>query len=247
MGLGALQSLLYRQLQQDEAEADHRFEAVIGLVTDNKDPDKLGRVKVKLPTITESETTWWAPVVSAGAGKNRGWFFLPEVDDEVLVLFEHGDINHPVVIGALWNGKDKPPDNNPGGNPRRVICSRQGSRLVLDDENDQIVLEDGAGKGRITLDARANKIVVEALDGDLCVQAPAGELKLVAQQAELMAMASITINTGTTLDITTDATGTLGGKALLQLTSPIVRINSGATAAPAATAAPQDIPEKYGS
>jgi uncharacterized protein involved in type VI secretion and phage assembly len=74
-----------------------------------------------------------------GAGKNRGWFFIPEKNDEVLVMFEHGDINRPLVVGSLWNGKDKPPDKNPGGNPRRVIKSRLGSKITFDDDKEQLI------------------------------------------------------------------------------------------------------------
>ena len=83
-----------------------------------------------------------------GAGKNRGWFFIPENDDEVLCLFEHGDMERPLVVGALWNGKDKPPDKNPGGNPRRVIKSRAGSKITFDDDQMKLIIEDGSGKGK---------------------------------------------------------------------------------------------------
>src|SRR5258706_15352610 len=118
------------QIRTAEAEAGKVYEPMIALVTDNKDPSKLGRVKIKIPILSEKDTTWWAPIVMLGAGKNRGWFFIPEVDDEVLVLFEHGDMDHPLVVGALRNGKDKAPDNNPGGNPRLVIKSRSGSKIT---------------------------------------------------------------------------------------------------------------------
>src|SRR6185503_4144185 len=130
-----------------------------------KDPSKLGRVKVKLPILSEGETTFWVPIVMPGAGKNRGWFFIPEPEDEVLVMFEHGDMNRGIVVGSLWNGKDTPPDNNKDGkNDRRVIKSRQGSRVVMDDgDSPNVIIEDGTGKGRITIDTKNNKIIIEAL------------------------------------------------------------------------------------
>lgn len=151
-----LASAFASQILTAEEEAGRVYEPMIGIVTDNKDPDKLGRVKVKLPVLSEQDTTWWAPIVMVGAGKNRGWFFIPEKDDEVLVMFEHGDINRPIVVGSLWNGKDKPPDKNPGGNPRRVIKSRAGSKITLDDDQMKLVIEDGSGKGRITLDSNVS-------------------------------------------------------------------------------------------
>jgi uncharacterized protein involved in type VI secretion and phage assembly len=82
---------------------------LVGIVTDNKDTDNLGRVKVKFPTLTEEHTSTWARVVSLGAGASRGFDWLPEIEDEVLVAFEHGDIHRPYVIGNVWNGSDAPP------------------------------------------------------------------------------------------------------------------------------------------
>ncbi len=151
-----LASVFAGQIHQAEAEGTRVYEPVIGIVTDNKDPSKLGRVKVKIPILSQQDSTYWCPIIMLGAGKNRGWFFIPEKDDEVLMLFEHGDMNRPLVVGALWNGKDKPPDKNPGKNPRRVIKSRQGSKITFDDENNQLIIEDGAQKGRITFDSNAN-------------------------------------------------------------------------------------------
>ena len=83
---------------------------LVGIVTDNKDPENLGRVKVKFPTLTEEHNSNWARVVASGAADNRGFWCLPEVNDEVLVGFEHGDIHRPYIIGNVWNGKDKPPE-----------------------------------------------------------------------------------------------------------------------------------------
>ena len=82
---------------------------LIGLVTDNKDPNGWGRVRVKFPTLTEEHTSYWARMVTIGAGPKRGFDCLPEIDDEVLVGFENGDIHRPFIIGSVWNGKDAPP------------------------------------------------------------------------------------------------------------------------------------------
>ena len=74
---------------------------VIGIVTNNNDPDRLGRVKVRFPWLSGSTESHWARVATPMAGNGRGLYFLPEVDDEVLVLFERGDVRFPFVIGAL--------------------------------------------------------------------------------------------------------------------------------------------------
>ncbi len=82
---------------------------LVGIVSNNKDPLGWGRVRVKFPTLTEEHESYWARVVGIGAGKDRGFYCLPEVDDEVLVVFEHGDIHRPYIIGGVWNGQDAPP------------------------------------------------------------------------------------------------------------------------------------------
>jgi len=243
-----LQNLLAQQQIAQTRELSRLNECLIGIVKDNRDPQKLGRVKVQLPTLTEAETTWWAPIVMLGAGQNRGWFFIPEVEDEVLVAFEHGDVNRPIVLGALWNGEAKPPDKNPGNNPRRLIKSREGSRVLFDDEQDRIVIEDGGGKGRITIDTAHNTILIEALEGDVALQAPEGELQIVSKETIWKAGKTIEVNIGTTLAIGTNARCDITGMRLLQFTGgPDVNINSGGQAPQAATAEPVDVPDKYGS
>jgi phage protein D len=113
---------------------------LVGIVTDNKDTDSLGRVKVKFPTLSDSEGSTWARVVSMGAGADRGFDWLPEVDDEVLVAFEHGDIHRPYVIGNVWNGTDAPPtvpDDSVGdeGVRLRTLKTRLGHVLQFVEED----------------------------------------------------------------------------------------------------------------
>lgn len=243
-----LASVFANQIQTAELEADKVYEPVIGLVTDNKDPQKLGRVKVKFPILSDRDTSWWSPIIMLGAGKNRGWFFIPEVDDEVLCLFEHGELDRPIVVGALWNGKDKPPDKNPGGNPRRVIKSRQGSKITFDDDQMKIIIEDGTGKGRITFDSNANKIIIEAIEGDVCFQSPKGEMKVVAKSASFKAGSNVEIHAGGAMAWGTDASATINGSSGTTLSGSKVNINCGAAQAPAAPSAnPQDVADPYGS
>jgi uncharacterized protein involved in type VI secretion and phage assembly len=242
-----LASVFADQIRTAETEATRVYEPVIALVTDNKDPSKLGRVKIKIPVLSNTDTTWWAPIVMLGAGKNRGWFFIPEVDDEVLVLFEHGDMSRPLVIGALWNGKDKPPDKNPGGNPRRMIKSRAGSKITFDDDQLKLIIEDGTGKGRITFDSNANKITIESLAGDVCFQAPTGDIKIVAKEAEFKAGSSLEIHAGSAMAWGTDGKATVKGSDVT-LSGSQSNDNCGSASAPAApTASPQDIADPYGS
>ena len=87
------------------------YGVVIGMVTDVDDPNAQGRVNVKLPWLPGENESFWAPVATLMSGGGRGSWFMPEVGDEVLIAFEHGDQNFPFVIGYLWNGVQKPPSN----------------------------------------------------------------------------------------------------------------------------------------
>jgi len=243
-----LASAFAAQIQTAEQEANKCYEPVIGVVTDNKDPQKLGRVKVKFPILSERDTSWWCPIIMLGAGKNRGWFFIPEVDDEVLCMFEHGDLDRPLVVGALWNGKDKPADKNPGGNPRRVLKSRQGSKITFDDDQMKIIIEDGTGKGKITFDANANKIIIEALEGDVCFQCPTGDMKIVAKTAEFKAGSNVEIHSGQAMQWGTGANATIKGSGGVTMSGAKVNLNCGVAQMPQApTASPKDIDDPYGS
>ena len=243
-----LSSVFAAQLQKAEAENQEMNEAMIGIVTDNKDPKKLGRVKVKIPILHGEQSTDWCPLVMLGAGKNRGWFFIPEIEDEVLLLFEHGNMDRPIVVGALWNGKDKPADKNPGGNPRRVIKSREGSKITFDDEKNQIIIEDGKGVGKITFEADSNKMTFEALKGDVCFQAPEGLIQIFAKDAEFKAKVKLEIHAGKAMAWGTDTKATLDGGSSMTLSGSKNNMNCGGAQMPQAPQpAPKDVEDPYGS
>ena len=133
------------------------------LVTDVQDPDRQGRVRVSLPFVNGAEgpqAAAWARLATFMAGADRGSWFIPEVNDEVLVAFLAGDARHPIVIGALWNGVDTPPETMDADNNRRSITSRSGHRLLFDDTNgsEKVVLETQGGD-RLTLDDAAGGTV----------------------------------------------------------------------------------------
>lgn len=93
-----------------QAQASKIYGVVIGIVVNNKDADlKLGRIKVKFPWLADTVESYWARLAYPMGGKERGYWWIPEIDDEVLVVFEHGDPNRPFVLGGLYNGVDKPP------------------------------------------------------------------------------------------------------------------------------------------
>ncbi|HUX88749.1 MAG TPA: VgrG-related protein [Chloroflexota bacterium] len=161
---------------------------VVGIVTDNTDPEaNQGRVKVKFPWLVEDDQSWWARVASPMAGNGRGFYFLPEVDDEVLVAFEHGDPTRPFVLGALWNGKDLPPKKNSevissSQVNQRMIKTRAGHVITLDDTSgaELISIIDKTGKNLIKIESSSNKITIQA-DGDVAITAK-GKVAVSAEQ-----------------------------------------------------------------
>jgi phage protein D len=176
----------------------------IGVVTDNNDPDGQGRVKVKFPALSSDDASDWARVVVPGGGDARGMQFLPEINDEVLVGFEMGDIHYPYVLGGLWNGQDAPAlsDAVSGGKvQKRVIQSRSGHNVLLDDTDGAggITITDRSGN-QIQLDTGSNALNVKT-QGDVTIEAQ-GNMTLRAQgQVEIDGM-GITVNGGAgTVDV----------------------------------------------
>ena len=140
---------------------------------------------MKFPWLSDKHESDWARVASVGGGAKRGTAWLPEVDDEVLIGFEQGDMHHPYVVGGLWNGVDALPEPNRklvkgGKTMRRVQYSRKGHKIVLDDSDDQpgITVEDMNGNV-IHIDSRTNKLTIR-MKGDIEVNAQ-GRLDLKAQ------------------------------------------------------------------
>lgn len=145
---------------------------LVGIVTDNEDPDGMGRVKVKFPTLTEEHNSNWARVVSIGAANSRGFDCLPEIDDEVLVAFEHGDIHRPYILGGVWNGEDTPPnspsDNVQNGKVRlRTFQTRTGHKLQFVEEKQAGIYIQTAGKHIIKLDDDSKCIQIQTSAGQL--------------------------------------------------------------------------------
>lgn len=158
----------------------------VAIVTNNKDPNGQGRVKVKYPWLADDAESYWAPVAVPGGGAERGVEFLPEVNDEVLVGFHLGDLHCPYVVGGLWNGQDDPPKKSGevvGGDGKvqqRIIRSRTGHVVTLDDSDSQpgITIVDKSGN-KIAIDSQANKLTIE-VKGDAALSAQ-GNLELKAQ------------------------------------------------------------------
>jgi uncharacterized protein involved in type VI secretion and phage assembly len=176
-----------------KAKEETKRGVVIGIVTNNNDPDGLCRVKVKYPTLPGNEESFWARLATPMAGADRGIEFIPEVNDEVLVAFEHEDMHRPFIIGSLWNGKDNPPEksssvvNQTGKVQKRIIRSRTGHILTFDDTDGgcKISLVDKTGNNLIEIDSEKNNITLKA-QGDMVFEAK-GTVKIKGSDFEVEA------------------------------------------------------------
>jgi len=197
----------------DSAPRTAMFGVAVALVTNNQDPDGFGRVKLRFPWLSDEDESNWARIAAPMAGKDRGVFFLPEVDDEVLVAFEHGDMRFPYVVGALWNGKDVPPaTNDDGKNNVRLIKSRSGHVIRLNDEGGKETVEivDKSGKNGILIETAANSITIRS-DKDITLTAANGTITLDAQKIAVKSSADTRVEAGAGIDLKASATMNIKG------------------------------------
>jgi uncharacterized protein involved in type VI secretion and phage assembly len=204
----------------DREPANKTYGVVVAAVTSLKDPEKMGRVKVRYPWLGEDAEGNWARVAAPMAGKEMGIFFLPEVGDEVLVAFEHGDVRFPYVIGSLWNDKAKPPVSvsDDDKNDVRMIKSRSGHvvRLIDEDGKEKIEIIDKSGKNLISIDTAKNTITI-ASEQDVTISAPQGTIKLDAQKIEITSSTDTKIESGAGMNVK--------AAAVLNLKGALININ----------------------
>lgn len=186
----------------------------VAIVRDNEDPEGMGRVRLEYPWRESTAESGWARIAVPMAGNERGTYFLPEPGDEVLVAFAAGDVDHPYVVGALWNGEDAPPaDNRDGNNDLRRVTSRNGHELTFDDADDggKIVIETAAGH-RIELDdtggseairitdSGGSELTFDGASGGLTITS-GGTLTIDASMIELSSTGNVTIDAGGVLTL----------------------------------------------
>ncbi len=187
------------------------------IVTNNQDPEGLGRVKVRFQWLSDNNETDWIRVTTLMSGRDKGTFFLPETGDEVLVAFEHGDINHPYVIGSLWNNAAQPPEaNQDGRNNIRKIKSRSGHEIIFNDNDSslqekieihtraghKILLDDSSGQEKIEIIDKtgSNKVTIDSVQNSINIECSM-QLKIKANIIEISADSMMTIKAGATLTI----------------------------------------------
>jgi phage baseplate assembly protein V len=180
---------------------DQRYYGVAeAIVTDVNDPEQEGRVKLKYPWFDDNTVSDWARVRQLYAGPGYGTFFIPEVDDEVLVAFVHGDMKMPIVLGGLYNGSDKPSMFRDDSTDPKLIRTKGGQQILLDDssgkEKIQIVDKEG---NVIEIDAVAKTITIEA-DSNVTIRSKSGNVTVEASGT--LELKGQTVNvTGSTINL----------------------------------------------
>jgi Rhs element Vgr protein len=222
-----------------EACCDERAQVAIGIVEDIEDPNGWGRVRIALPWLSADSPSLWARLALPAAGDKRGFFFIPEVGDEVVVGFLGGDVRYPVVLGSLWNGQDAPPKSVDAKNDVRSLVSRAGHEVTFDDGDSapQVLVKTAAGQ-TVTLDDTSGSEKVELADkggskvtldskgitleaksgGNVTIKASGGKVSLDCTQLEAKTTGPAKLQSSAALDI--QAAATLG------ITGALVKINS---------------------
>jgi uncharacterized protein involved in type VI secretion and phage assembly len=218
-----------------EALDNVQFGLHYGIVTQNKDPDNLNRIKVRLPWLDGGDTdqSHWAQYITPMEGKKFGWYSIPDVDDVVVVAFIEGDISQPVILGGVWSKPDFSPEpNEDGANNFRGYRSRSGHRLILDDtKKTKIVIADKTcknviGMGEFDTDgAGPNKCAVfkPPMSGTsgVSVSTMEGKLEITCKDGKLLldAKQNIKINAKTKIEIKAGSEIKLEGSSTAKMTS----------------------------
>jgi uncharacterized protein involved in type VI secretion and phage assembly len=216
------------------------YGVIPAIVTNIKDPEKRGRIKVCYKQHGEDNESDWIRMISFMAGKNRGAFFLPDVGDEVLVAFHHGDINSPYVLGALWSTEDVPPEKNEDGkNNIKIIRSRSGHKIIICDDHEkkkerveiitkaghQLVLDDENGKEKIIVKDKtgSNKMIIDSVKKAINIEST-NDIFLKSKNITIEASANLKMKAAKTKS---EASGTMDMKAggIATLKGSLVKIN----------------------
>lgn len=187
--------------------ADNKITGVVvGEVAAIDDPEDLGRVKIRFPWRDADDESYWARMATPMAGNDMGAYFIPEVGDEVLVSFAQGEQRFPYVLGALWNTDQKPPKGSDKQNDVRMVRSRSGHEVVLDDAENEakvdiitsaghtISLDDKSGSEKITIEDKSgqNSLEFDAAAGTLTIEGGT-KLELKATNIDLKGDGNVNI------------------------------------------------------
>ncbi len=196
----------------------------IALVTNNDDPQQLGRVKLKFPWLSDNYESDWARMAAIGAGPNSGVEFLPEVDDEVLCACEFGDLRRVFVLSALHNGKDTPNLGDgliDGGKvKRRGVVSRKGHKLIFldDDSKSGIALITSDGNLKVSLNETNSEITIHC-KGKVTLQTDSDDIA-IKSGADVTIQAQGNVNVSGSSGVKVD-----GGGGMVEMSGSLIKLN----------------------
>jgi len=197
-----------------------------GVVVDNKDPEGIGRILVQFPWLPNETKSAWARLATPMAGKEMGLVIYPEKDDEVLLDFVNGNVNTPVVIGSLYNGKEKPPfDNADGENNIRTFVSRSGHVIEIDDKSgsEKITITDKSGGLIVEMDSSSETITITS-SGDINIKADSN-FTVEAKDIEMKAGSNATFKAGSALEASAGSSATVQGGGGVTVKGATVNLN----------------------
>jgi uncharacterized protein involved in type VI secretion and phage assembly len=222
---------LYKLLEKAHETAStsdaKQFGVEIAIVTNVQDPEKQGRVKVCFPRLPGKPESDWCRVAQPAAGAGRGFYWLPQVSDEVLIAFERGEAHRPYLIGSLWNGMDKPMASAyTDDNSKVMIQTKSGHQIILDDKQgeEKIVIADKSGRRTLTFDVKNKKFLVEAKEGDVEIHAEK-KIVLTCEDLEIKTSKSTKIDVATNFDLKVDSNASIKASSQLNLKASRVNIN----------------------
>ena len=183
-------------------------------------------MKLKFPLLPETPESFWARLVMPMAGQERGWMTIPEIGDEVLCAFVHGDINNVIVVGSLYNGVDTPPyANEDEENNLRVFQSRSGHRLTFDDtegdERVELILFNE--EIRVIWDAK-DKVISVYSGKDIIIEA-GNKIDIKCKDFVLEADSSISMDAGQTIGVKAGQAATINGGKMLNMKAATIQLN----------------------
>ncbi|SHN32715.1 type VI secretion system tip protein VgrG [Chitinophaga sp. CF418] len=212
----------------------------IGVVVQlESDPDGEDRILVKMPLTDNNDKGTWARVASLDAGKERGYFFRPEIGDEVIVGFVNGDPRFAVVLGMLHSSNKPAPVQAQDTNHIKGLVTRSKMKTMFDDENKVMKMETPAGNF-IELSEKDKAITIQDQHGNMIKMESAGitikspkDIKMEAGAAFTLKAATdikiegatISGKASTTLELNGQAKAKVASSAMLELTGGMVKIN----------------------
>jgi len=224
----------FETIKSTHNKGEHKG-VITALVVDNVDPESFGRIRVQFNWLEEGSQSFWARVVTPMAGNEKGIYFLPEIGDEVLIAFEHGKVEYPIVIGSLWNGQELPPQNNDDGeNNIRQILSRSGHSLTFDDsEGEEKMTLESSTQHKFEFDDKAQTITIQSNGGNSIVlddnnqtmlieDSGGNSIKMESNKLTIKSSADLIIEGGMNVTIKAGASLKLEGSAGVELSSSAV-------------------------